>query len=52
MVWFGAENRVGVHKNDEKRENVFICDGENRKFGRILHRKCCTFFFFFGIITK
>ena len=44
MVWFGAENRVEVHKNDEKRENAFICDGENRKLGRILHRKCCAFF--------
>ena len=23
MVWFGAENHVEVHKNDEKCENVF-----------------------------
>ena len=52
MVWFGAENRVEMHKNDEKRENAFICDGENRKLDRILHRKSCAFFFFFGIITK
>lgn len=46
MVWFGAENRVEVHKNDEKCENVFVRDGENRKLDRILHRKYCSFFFF------
>lgn len=46
MVWLGAENRVEVHKNDEKRENAFICDGENHEHGRILHKKRCFFFFF------
>ena len=47
MVWFAAENRVEVHKNDEKCENVFVRDGESRKLDRILHRKYCSFFFFF-----
>ena len=46
-MWFAAENRVEVHKNDEKCENVFVRDGENSKLDRILHRKYCSFFFFF-----